>query len=251
MAVEQFDGKIEVRNTSGTNVQITLNGDSGNITAGGASGVDGDLVLRGNVRTPGGGNRAVDRICLDAEKANIWLGGNDADGDIVIFPKDATNRGAESNVNEATIHLDGDAGDIKLMGADCAEYFAVAEPRAIDPGSVLVAGKERSLELCNQAYDRRVVGVISGAGDLKPGIVLNKKIGKGKSAPVALIGTVFCKVDAQYAAIEVGDLLTTSPTPGHAMKAVDSAKAFGAVLGKALDSLDSGQGLLPVLVTLR
>ena len=62
---------------------------------------------------------------------------------------------------------------------------------------------------------------------------------------------MFCKVDAQYAAIEVGDLLTTSPTPGHAMKAVESDKAFGAVLGKALGSLDTGQGMIPLLVTLR
>ena len=95
------------------------------------------------------------------------------------------------------------------------------------------------------------MGVVSGAGDLKPGIVLNKKAAQENGTPVALVGTVFCKVDAQYAAIEVGDLLTTSPTLGHAMKAGDSDKAFGAVLGKALGSLETGQGLIPVLVTLR
>jgi len=51
--------------------------------------------------------------------------------------------------------------------------------------------------------------------------------------------------------VEVGDLLTTSATPGHAMKATDNARAFGAVLGKALAPLPSGKGLVPILVTLQ
>jgi len=53
--------------------------------------------------------------------------------------------------------------------------------------------------------------------------------------PVALFGKVYCKVDANLGAIEVGDLLTTSPTRGHAMKAQDPAqdplRAFGAAIG--------------------
>jgi hypothetical protein len=53
------------------------------------------------------------------------------------------------------------------------------------------------------------------------------------------------------APIEVGDLLTTSPTPGHAMKAIDPARSFGAVLGKALRSFDQGKGLVAALVSLR
>jgi hypothetical protein len=46
-------------------------------------------------------------------------------------------------------------------------------------------------------------------------------------------------------------MLTTSPTPGHAMKAIDPLKAFGSVIGKALRPLDSGQGLMPILVNLQ
>ena len=58
--------------------------------------------------------------------------------------------------------------------------------------------------------------------------------------PLALSGKVWCKVDADWAPIEVGDMLTTSPTPGHAMRATDPARAFGAVIGKALGSLSVG-----------
>jgi hypothetical protein len=65
------------------------------------------------------------------------------------------------------------------------------------------------------------------------------------------MGKVYCRVDAQYSPIEVGDLLTTSPTPGHAMKAVDAIKAFGAVIGKALKPLDRGVDMIPILVTLQ
>jgi hypothetical protein len=59
-----------------------------------------------------------------------------------------------------------------------------------------------------------------------------------------------CKVDADVAPIKCGDLLTTSPTKGHAQKAEDSSKVAGAVLGKALGSLRKGKGTIPVLITL-
>ncbi len=62
---------------------------------------------------------------------------------------------------------------------------------------------------------------------------------------------VACKVDADIAPIKAGDLLTTSATKGHAQKVVDSTKAVGAVLGKALGSLKKGKGTIPVLVTLQ
>ena len=68
---------------------------------------------------------------------------------------------------------------------------------------------------------------------------------------MALVGKVYCKVDASFAAIEVGDLLTTSPTAGHAMKALEPLKALGAVIGKALRPLKLGKELIPILVALR
>ena len=59
------------------------------------------------------------------------------------------------------------------------------------------------------------------------------------------------KVDASFSPIHVGDLLTTSPNPGFAMKVTDKTQAFGAVIGKALADLDSGTGTIPVMVTLK
>ena len=142
-------------------------------------------------------------------------------------------------------------GDIRLTNADCAEDFDVAGAGTVEPGTVMVLGHEGALSESHKAYDKCVAGVISGAGDYKPGIVLDKRPTSGNRQPVALLGKVFCKVDAQFGAIEVGDLLTTSPTPGHAMKTDDPFKAFGAVIGKALRPLTDGQGLIPILIALQ
>lgn len=59
------------------------------------------------------------------------------------------------------------------------------------------------------------------------------------------------KVDASYGAIKAGDLLTSSPHAGYAMKVTDKAQSGGAVIGKALGSLDRGTGTVPVMVTLK
>jgi hypothetical protein len=154
----------------------------------------------------------------------------------------------------ATLDVSGDivaSGDVKLSGADCAEEFEVEEASLLEPGMVLVIGSRDRLLRCSAAYDRRVAGVLSGAGDRRPGIILGKQAAQQDRLPIALSGTVYCRVDASYAPVEPGDLLTTSDTAGHAMRAADSARAFGAVLGKALRPLASGRGLVPIIVSLQ
>jgi hypothetical protein len=140
-------------------------------------------------------------------------------------------------------------GDIFL--ADCAEEFDIRPELTAEPGTVVVFSHDGMVEPTDQAYDKRVAGVISGAGDYSPAIVLDRRRSHGPRVSVALLGKVYCKVDARYASVDVGDLLTTSPTSGHAMKACDPFKAFGAVIGKALGSLVSGQGVIPILVALQ
>jgi hypothetical protein len=139
-------------------------------------------------------------------------------------------------------------GDVKLAGADLAEQFEVVGS-AVDPGSVVVLAGDDRVTVSNEAYDRRVAGVVSGAGSYRPGIVLDRRPDDGR-CPLALSGKVWCKVDATDAPIEVGDMLTSSAVPGHAMRASDPARAFGAIIGKALERLESGRGLVPVLVAL-
>jgi hypothetical protein len=142
--------------------------------------------------------------------------------------------------------------DIVLANADCAEDFDIVGLVKVEPGTVMVIDTEGALRESDQAYDKRVAGVISGAGNYKPGLILDKQQDSSSNRmPIALMGKVYCKVDASYGAIEVGDLLTTSPTPGEAMKVTDPLKAFGSVIGKALRPLREGQGLIPILIALQ
>jgi len=142
--------------------------------------------------------------------------------------------------------------DIVLTGGnDCAEEFDVASPGGAEPGTVMVLGDDEALYPSSGPYDRRVAGVVSGAGDYKPALILGQRAPSGNRSPVALVGKVYCKVDATAEAIQVGDLLTSSATKGHAMKASDPSKAFGAVIGKALRPLPNGRGMIPILVTLQ
>ena len=143
------------------------------------------------------------------------------------------------------------AVDVILTGGDCAEHFDVAEAHQLEPGTVVVIDHEGALRESRDAYDKKVAGVVSGAGDYRPAIVLDKRASDRERSLVALVGKVYCKVDASYAPIEVGDLLTASPTAGHAMKATDPSKAFGAVIGKALRPLHCGKDLIPILVALQ
>jgi len=142
-------------------------------------------------------------------------------------------------------------GDIFLPGADCAEDFDIASLEQVEPGTVMSITNEGALAPSRQAYDNRVAGVLSGAGIFKPGIILDRKASGKSRLPVALIGKVNCKVDADFAPIQVGDLLTTSPITGHAMRACDPQKAFGSVIGKALQPLEAGRGLIPILIALQ
>jgi hypothetical protein len=143
-------------------------------------------------------------------------------------------------------------GDITLSNADCAEDFDIGGAASlVEPGTVMTLGKDGALFPAGRAYDKCVAGVVSGAGDLKPGIVLDKQSSKCTRQPIALLGKTYCKVDALYGSIEIGDLLTTSQTPGHAMKVHDRDKAFGSVIGKALRALPEGRGLIPILIALQ
>jgi hypothetical protein len=140
-------------------------------------------------------------------------------------------------------------GDIKL--GDVAEGFGTQDDEIIEPGTVVVLNQNGLVRPGDEAYDKKVAGVVSGAGNYRPAIVLDKQHSQVARLPVALMGKVCCMVDAQYSPIEVGDLLTTSPTPGHAMKATDPSRAFGSVIGKALRPLQSGLGMIPILIALQ
>ncbi len=143
-----------------------------------------------------------------------------------------------------------------VAGSDFAESLPVAgDPADYEPGDVLVISLERpgGIEKSGQPYDGRVLGVYS----TRPGFLGADKDGVTEvmagEVPVAILGIVPVKVSAENGPIQPGDLLTTSSTPGHAMRCVGLELCFGRTLGKALEGLTAGQstGVIRVLVSLQ
>jgi hypothetical protein len=152
------------------------------------------------------------------------------------------------------LHVDGKAVVKTLQilgGADLAERFATAEQA--EPGTVMVIDAEAPgrMRVSREAYCKRVAGVVSGAESLPAGVVLGVGEASADELAIALTGRVWVKCDAGAGAIRPGDLLTTSVRPGHAMAAVDPARSSGAILGKAMTSLEAGTGMVLVLVSLQ
>jgi hypothetical protein len=215
----------------------------GNNAAAASVHIDGQT---GTLNLRGVANRIRDSIRLEGTEGCIKVGGNGVSGKIEIFAHSSLDFGGAPAVT-----IDGGAGDIILTNADCAEEFTVAAGQAVEPGMVLVFDDEGTLRPCEKAYDSRVAGVVAGGGSCRPGMILGHQPGAANRRPIALSGKVFCRVDAEDAAIRTGDLLTTAPRPGHAMRAADPGKAFGAVIGKAMCGLEAGCGLIPILVALQ
>lgn len=138
-------------------------------------------------------------------------------------------------------------------GSDLSEGFEV-DGNDVRPGMVVAIDPQRPgrLRPAAEAYDRKVAGIVSGAGGIRPGMMMGQSgsLAAGKY-PVALSGRVYCLADASTDAITPGDLLTTSATSGHAMKVTDHDRAHGAIIGKAMTGLERGRtGMVLALVTL-
>jgi hypothetical protein len=141
-----------------------------------------------------------------------------------------------------------------VNGSDLAEPFKISSGAGEVPqGAVVVIDEQNPghLKVSEQAYDTRVAGVVSGANGISPGIQMQQQGLLEGGQNVALTGRVYVQADVSNGAIKPGDLLTTSTTPGHAMKVTDHSRAAGAILGKAMTGLSEGQGMVLVLVTLQ
>jgi len=160
--------------------------------------------------------------------------------------------------NVFRINTDGQvfsSGGYFVGGADFAESVeTVSPPDAYDQGDVMVIDPSgnRMIDLSDQPYSTRVAGIVS----TKPGLLGSKYNDPtdphlDKEIPLAVVGIAPCKVSTENGPIAVGDLLVTSSTVGFAMKGTDRSKMLGAVLGKAMQPLKSGKGVIQVLVTLQ
>ena len=145
-------------------------------------------------------------------------------------------------------------GGFQPNGADFAESMAVAGDRAkYSAGDLLVIDETagRRLAVARQPYSTLVAGIYS----TKPGMLGSTHTAaeapSKEEVPLAVVGIVPCKVTAENGPIQAGDLLVSSSTLGHAMRGTDRTRMLGAVVGKALEPLPEGTGVVQVLVTLQ
>lgn len=155
----------------------------------------------------------------------------------------------------AAVRYNPGAGNRDLR-RDLAELFDTNE--VVEAGDVLCIAADKKLKKSNKVYDTSVAGIVSEA----PAIVFEGsrlqilpqpyKFTSGKKPPVALAGRVLCKVTTSKGGpIKIGDLLVTSSKPGYAMRGEPNKVKIGTVLGKAMESLEKGEGKITVLATLQ
>lgn len=139
-----------------------------------------------------------------------------------------------------------------LCGGDYAEAVkAAGGEKSYQPGDVLVLSDDGQQDVtkASEPYSTMVAGIYA----TQPGVVGRRQslAKETDNLPMAMVGIVPTKVSAENGAIHRGDLLVSSSTPGLAMKGTDRNRMLGAVIGKAMGSLDSGTGVIEVLVTLQ
>lgn len=142
-------------------------------------------------------------------------------------------------------------------GSDFAEDFtlkAAAGEASAEPGMLVSIDEdgEGQLVLSSKAYDKKVAGVVSGANGVSAGMRMGQR-GTAASGdlPVALAGRVYVLTTDEGGAIEPGDFLTSSSTPGSAMKASNAKRATGAIIGKAMTRRDPRTGYVLLLINLQ
>ncbi len=239
--------------------------------AGGYGGVFGDLSGAGQGILALKQTHLLDRTGIGTNAPNSMLHVNGATG---TNPLRVQNAGltkllvhdngfvmiGSANTPQDTLHVAGTTRTnvLRIMGgSDLSENFDVAElDQALpQPGMVVCIDPANPGKLIpsTRAYDRTVAGVISGANGINSGMIMGQEGSEADGAfPVALTGRVYVLVDAADGAIEPGDLLTTSDTPGHAMAARDASRSHGSIIGKAMTALPHGEkGMVLVLVSLQ
>jgi hypothetical protein len=145
-------------------------------------------------------------------------------------------------------------GGTQTGGADFAESISTSgSKRKYEPGDVLAIdpNSDRQVALSSGPYSTLVAGIYS----TKPGVVgtlhRSEDPKLASEIPMAIVGIVPCNVSTENGPISRGDLLVTSSMPGYAMRGTDRARLSGAIIGKALQPLATGNGKIEVLITLR
>lgn len=214
------------------------------VAANGEVTINGRLNVLGGLNVQGGKNGYVtDRFVNN-------LGEALEEGDVVVIGENQATLyyGMHNNIPILEVDLAQRICDPRVCGI-VAEVHATLEVMGDDSSATPTKGKrtrKTKTQLSTETHHLRDLA-LEELAELD-----RTKVAPGQIGGMVTLGAfAHCKVDADIAPIQVGDLLTTSPTKGHAQKVLDPSQAVGAILGKALGALAKGKGKIPVLVMLQ
>jgi hypothetical protein len=132
------------------------------------------------------------------------------------------------------------------VGADLAERIDVSEE--VEAGDLVELDPEHPIHYRKARNSELMAGVIASS----PGFVLGNRSENGildARPTLALLGRVLIKATTENGPIYPGDLLSVSKSqPGYAMRCANRRVCDGALVGKALEALDSDKGSLLILL---
>lgn len=217
-------------------------------------------------------NRKVHFFAEGGTQTNgpVYLETLDGARNVEIKPTETGTDGAEimlfNRYGTATIEIDADYadGDGRIItselqingGADLAEHFDVSTNASdiILPGMIVSIDTkvEGKLRISDQENDPNIVGVISGANGIKPGMLMSQTgtIAAGQY-PIALAGRLYVLATDEGGPIQPGDMLTSSSKKGYAQKADSKNIKPGTIIGKAMGKMDPHTGYVLTLVNLQ
>ena len=201
------------------------------------------VTASGNVGI--GTTNATDKLTIEGASGNL----------IACYPSTSRGSAAVFRVeSDGDVYADGTvySASTAVGSADVAERINVSE--WVEAGDVVEIDPEHVgfFRKATGQYSRRVAGIISTS----PGVILGNDVDDpmgewDDNRPVlAIAGRVPVKTSTENGPIAVGDLLVSSSIPGVAMKGAP-AVSIGAVVGKAMEPLESGEGVIMAQVTLR
>ena len=191
-------------------------------------------------------------LALQTNGGNVGIGTTSPGSKLEVNGNVKLTSGSGASLTFADGTVQSTAWTGSLCGGDYAESVNVSgDHKKYEPGDVLVLSDdtESDVSKSSQPYSTLVAGIYS----TKPGLVGRRQTGEKSDTelPMAMVGIVPTKVSAENGAIHKGDLLVTSSTEGYAMKGTDPSRMPGAIVGKALGPLNSGTGVIEVLVSLQ
>jgi hypothetical protein len=194
-------------------------------------------------------------VSLGASNTLMTLTDAGTSGNLTVTGTVTLDLDTTASQEQAVCHPDGDTTDV-LLGdcdgaptSDYAEQYPTAENVSygdiVVPGTKIVTTQDdrqgiqqiTQVVLSSRPYQGPVVGIVSNNyGDFtSAGYNVPEE---EHPMPVALVGRVPVNVTNENGSIRVGDYLTTSSTPGYAMKATE----VGRVIGMALADFNGTTG---------